>query len=395
MNQINTELKEKPALKICHLTSMHDWDDDRIFQRACVGLARLGHDVSLVALKRDPSDKDVFNHMGVTIYLLPSLSGVKRRLKGSKAVVNKALELNAQVFQFHDPDLLPYVRRLGKTATKPVVIYDIHENYAGRFSNWGLPSFLGSFFRKYENSVIRSLSGITVVSDSMKDLFVNTKTPIEITRNSTDVDRLSELDLPSRDQNSKREIITSGSHSHARNCLQTVNALEFMDHKFMDEQNFELKFVGRYLEGIEEEMSQAAEGFGCASFLKLEGMKPWEENFKRISTAFAGCVFYADNDNNRVGIPNRLFEYMYCGLPVIVSNFPELKQIVEDAECGIIVNSEDSEDIARGFIQLLKDPNSSERMGKNGKEAILKKYGYHVDLKKLEDFYVELLSKDS
>src|SRR5690606_14458953 len=114
-------------------------------------------------------------------------------------------------------------------------------------------------------------------------------------------------------------IYTSGMHSHDRDCLQTVKALPMIVSRYPDTK---MQFVGRYRGNIHEEMEAQAGLDKTTQNLKLEGMVPWEENFHRTSKAFCGCVFYADNPNNRVGIPNRLFEYMYCGIPIVASDFP-------------------------------------------------------------------------
>ena len=134
-------------------------------------------------------------------------------------------------------------------------------------------------------------------------------------------------------------------------------------------------------------MKEQAIADGTTKYLKIEGMLSWEDNFRRTAKAFLGCVFYADNSNNRVGIPNRLFEYMYCGIPVVATDFPELRNIINKTCCGILVNSEDPKDIANAFEYLLLHPEEAQAMGARGKQAINTDYGFHIDLKRLEDFY--------
>lgn len=366
---------------------MHDWDDDRIFQRACVGLAREGLDVHLVAIAGKDDQVGEFSKFGVQVHLIEHRSGLKRRWDGSKAVFQYAAKLGADLYHFHDPDLLPHTNIIKRQGG--LIVYDIHENYAGRFKNWGLPAFLGTFFRKYELAKINTFDGITVVSASMSKLFDKSTTPIEITRNSTDISRLSHLDLGTEKR--ENEVITSGSHSHARNCLQTVQAIPFLNEELDAKVSF--KFAGKYLHDIDQEMQEQARSDGTETQLALEGMLPWEENFIRISGSTVGCVFYEDNANNRVGIPNRLFEYMYCGLPVVVSDFPELKEIVEGANCGVVIDSENPKEIALGIAEILRDSGRAKEMGANGKKAVQESLGFHVDLANLIAFYQALVAK--
>lgn len=362
---------------------MHNWDDDRIYQRACLGLAREGLKVYLVAMKSnlEPSKSTV------EFSWVKPRSGWKRRWYSSKDSLKEAIKVNANIYHFHDPDLLPHVLKIKKRLPNSKVIYDIHENYAGRFQNWGLPSFFGKLFRLYENYIINRIDGYTVVSESMNKLFKNKNTPSLIIRNTTDISRLNGIDFPSIKKSKKRTIYTSGTNSHARNCLQTVRALKYLDQYL----SFQMVFVGKYQNGLKEEIRQQVKKDNTENFLFLEDMLPWEDNFKRTAKAFLGCVFYEDNPNNRVGIPNRLFEYMFCGLPVVASNFIELKNIIDDAKCGILVDSNNPKSIAKAFSYLLNNPNEAEKMGKRGKKAIEIKYGYHIDLKNTINFYNELL----
>lgn len=370
---------------ICQITSMHDWDDDRIYQRACLGLARNGHEVHLVSErpKKIPLNNQIIFHW------IEPRTGAKRRWFSSKEAIEKAIKIKADVYHFHDPDLLPHVLKLKRKIPNSNVIYDIHENYAGRFKNWGLPSFLGFFFRIYEKSRMSKMDGFTVVSSSMKSLFNSVNKPSIIIRNSTDIHRLSNLEFNNNEKPDHQIIYTSGTNSHARNCLQTVKSLKYIN---LHNINFKMLFVGRYEEGIKEEMYEQAKIDTKEYLLEIEGMLPWEDNFVRTTKAFCGCVFYEDNPNNRVGIPNRLFEYMYCELPVVATNFPELRKIVEDTKCGILVDSEDPESIAKAFTFLLKNPIKAKKMGQRGKKAIETQYGYHVDLKNMIEFYKSLMN---
>lgn len=371
-------------MRICHITSMHDWDDDRIYQRACLGLAQKGHEVHLVATM---PQEDLPLQEKINFHWLRYRQGWKRRWKSSREAIRKAIDVNADIYHFHDPDLLPHIKLLKKKTPGAKVFYDIHENYAGRFSQWGLPGWLGKLFRVYELGIINKLDGITVVSESMKKLFRKTATPAIVTRNSTDLSRLQNLDLGAVKTFNPPVIYTSGTNSHARNCLQSVQALKYVD----DNLEYRMMFVGLFQDGIEKELEAQASKDQTISRLKLEGMLPWEENFLRTARAYCGCVFYEDNPNNQVGIPNRLFEYMYCGLPVLASDFPELKRIVNSTQCGIVVDSDDPKSIAKGIEFLLKKPQEARKMGERGRRAVEEEYGYHVDIERLEDLYKESL----
>ncbi len=358
---------------------MHNWNDDRIYQRACLGLANAGHEVHLVATQQDKSPPGSL----VRFHWLKPRKGWKRRWYSSREAVDKAKKINADVFHFHDPELLLHIKKLKLKFPESKVFYDIHENYCVRFKMWGLPAFVGRLFRIFELFIIRRLDGYTITTQSMQELFKSSNKPSCIINNSVNISRLEKLNINDTQFTYPPIIYTSGTHSHARNCIETIRAMRYMNKEIP----FQMIFGGKYDSDIDQEMKAQATADGTINYLKLEGMLPWEVNFERTSEAFLGCVIYADNSNNRVALPNRLFEYMYCGIPVVATDFPELRNIINKTRCGILVNSEDPEDIARAFEYLLLHPEEAQAMGARGKQAIYTDYGFHVDLKRLEVFY--------
>ena len=137
-------------------------------------------------------------------------------------------------------------------------------------------------------------------------------------------------------------------------------------------------------------MFKKAQELGVENNIELLGMLPWTDNFQRTAQAHIGCVFCEDNLNNRVTIPNRLFEYMFCGLAILGHGFPEVRRIVEDTGCGVLVDSSSPESIAKGVLQLLIDPQKMYEMGKRGQEAIFTKYNFKQELERLIKFYNEI-----
>src|SRR5947199_8635423 len=109
--------------KIVHMTSVHSALDPRIFAKECVALAAAGHDVTLIAA----DDSDAVRE-GVKIRCVKRPSGrLARMLVTSCSVFRTALAERADVYHFHDPELIPWglvLRVLGKR-----VIYDVHEDY--------------------------------------------------------------------------------------------------------------------------------------------------------------------------------------------------------------------------------------------------------------------------
>jgi glycosyltransferase involved in cell wall biosynthesis len=364
---------------------MHTWNDDRIFQRACCGLADEGMNIHLIACKEEDS---IVNN--VHIHAISKRSGIKRRIFSSRDAYKLLKKSKPDIVHFHDPDLLPWMLLLSIQGYK--VVYDIHENYLARFEYLpSIPRKIASWvYKTFEHFCISRFSGIVVTTESMKNLYSKIHTHKLVVGNIPYLKALTHLneDLKKDD---KITIITSGTNSDARNCMQTVEAMPYVLKAFP---NVQFKFAGNYHpSSMKENMRQKAEELGVSANLILEDNLPWLQNFKRVAKAHIGCVFYEDNLNNRVTIPNRLFEYMIGKLAIVGESFPEVSKTLLDADCGVSVNSSDPKNIAEGIISILQNPELMAQQSINGYNAVLNKYNFENSLKEQIIFYKKILEQ--
>ena len=110
-----------------------------------------------------------------------------------------------------------------------------------------------------------------------------------------------------------------------------------------------------------------------------------------ILRSMAGLVVFHPTINYIDALPVKMFEYMSAGIPVIASNFPLWKEIVEGAECGICVDSLNPEEIAKAIQFIVEHPAEAEQMGKNGRRAVEERYNWGIEEKKLLGFYKKVL----
>jgi len=368
---------------------MHQWYDDRIYERACRMLVRLGHRVTLIATAGNGID--AVTEMRV-VALRERPHGLIRRVRSSWDALREARKLEADIYHFHDPDLLPWMRRLAGEGR--AVVYDVHENYEARFLMWGLPyraaCIAAKWFRNYERASASHFEGVVAVSDSILSLFDGACRDGCIVQNVPDTERFGVIGA-GPDRQGPPLIYTSGTHSDARNCLPTVEAMPWVLGKHPEAR---FVFVGRYEPmGYEERLRTRARQLGVDASLTVDGLIPWEENFQRTARAHIGCVFYEDNPNNRLTIPNRLFEYMLCGVAVVAHDFPELANIVRKASCGRLVDSKNPRSIADGVNSLLDRPELLSVCGSNGRQAVLNHYNYRTQCEDMINMYERILKR--
>lgn len=104
----------------------------------------------------------------------------------------------------------------------------------------------------------------------------------------------------------------------------------------------------------------------------------------------AGIVIYQPAKNHFEAQPIKLFEFMAAGLPIVASNFPLWRKIVEDNHCGICVDPSDVEAVRNACTELLSNPEKSQQLGRNGRKAVLEKYNWANEEKELLALYESL-----
>jgi glycosyltransferase involved in cell wall biosynthesis len=105
----------------------------------------------------------------------------------------------------------------------------------------------------------------------------------------------------------------------------------------------------------------------------------------------AGLVLFHPEPNHINAQPNKLFEYMSAGIPVIASNFPLWREIVTDSKCGLLVNPLNPQEIANAIQTLLENPALGQKMGEYGMKAIKDKYSWEAEKPKLLTLYKKLV----
>jgi glycosyltransferase involved in cell wall biosynthesis len=110
-----------------------------------------------------------------------------------------------------------------------------------------------------------------------------------------------------------------------------------------------------------------------------------------LEHSMAGLVTLHPIINYRDALPVKMFEYMAAGIPVIASDIPLWRSIIESADCGICVDPFDPGAIAGAIDSLFENPERAWRMGENGRKAVVSKYNWSIEEKKLYRFYADLI----
>lgn len=369
--------------KVCHLTTVHSVDDGRIFRKECTSLAANGFDVTLIACGNE-SFEEIKDGVKRIVLNVPVKNRIHRFFKRTKAIYNKALEQNSDIYHFHDPELLPIGVKLKKNGKK--VIYDSHEDTGQLIkSKKYIPLFLRNIvfyaFEMYENySAKRFDSIITVTPSIVKKFQKNNKNTFQITNypildSTAYTDNLIE---------NKRDLVFAGHITHAYMFENLINALDKTS-------NIKLRLAGRpvtqkYLEGLKSLNGwKKIEYFGLISNSEVL-------NIYNSSLIGIACLGYIGNVGYKEGSlgNQKLFEFMGSGLAVICTDFKLWKEIVEKEKCGICINPYNINEITEAIQYLADNPEVAIKMGHNGKKAVEREYNWKTQENKLIEIYNNL-----
>lgn len=259
------------------------------------------------------------------------------------------------------------------------VVYDIFDFYADHLR--ATPGWVKNIIRQVDRAVINRVDAVILVDDARRDQIAGTHPHrLEIIYNTPDPDTLKEIDpIPSRPANSSLHLAYIGLLQTERGLLEMLNVLARHPEWTLDLAGF----------GGDEEILRAR-----ASKLKNVRFHGRVSYPQALSLSQAADVLFATYDpiipNHRYSSPNKIFEAMLLGKPVIVAQDTNMDRIVTAADCGLVVPYGD-ETVLETALQLLdKDPAHRLKLGENARRAYDNHYSWGEMKRRLLTLYQEL-----
>ena len=373
----------RPAKKVLILTSVHRPFDTRIYKREAISLAEAGYEVSLVATDTASQRTAV----GINLIGIPKPIGRLGRIFNWPRFVKIALAHKADFVHFHDPDLL-LAGVVIKLLTGKPVIYDCHEPYREALEerNW-LPKWIrsvaGFTFEWLEKNLSKWFFTVVVATSGQQQLHFPKATVI---RNFPE---LGIFDLQKQPAENSKLIVHIGESSVARGITDIIEAC-----RWINRADFKVVLAGKFDDvKTERAVKQRIARYGLDERVQCVGVLPYEQMLALLSQAAIGLVLYRETPALRLSIPTKLFEYMACALPVVATNLPSITPFIEETECGLLVPPEDPKALALAITYLLDHPDEARRIGENGRRAVIEKYNWDSEARKLLELYEMLLAE--
>ncbi len=374
-------------LRLVHLSTVHPRNDTRIFikQVGTLFSTRPG-EVSLVVAdglgNSIPAGQPAVYDLGK----LP-VSRFKRALVGNVRAFKSFRNNLPQLVHFHDPELIPLGLLLRMYGCK--VIYDVHEDAPRQTMS---KHWIPVVFRwpvAIAIAVMEWLGGLLFSAIVPVTPTIAARFPLAKTVLVQNFPIQSELVLPEPLPYASRppKFAYVGGVADIRGGIEMVQALEYFD----DLPDVRLEMAGGISpEAFAEELPRLT-GWAKVTYRGLIGR---QDVAQLLGSSRVGLVLFHPMPNHVDAQPNKMFEYMSAGLPIIASDFPLWRKIVDGAGCGLLIDPLDSRAIADALRWILEHPVEAEAMGKRGYEAVRTLYNWEREALQLVALYSRLLSPE-
>lgn len=363
-------------MHVCHLTSAHRRNDVRIFVKECSSLVAHGYRLTMVVA--DGAGSVASTNVAV-VDVGQSSSRIGRMISGTRRIKRAALNVDADVYHFHDPELIPVGLALKDFGKR--VIFDAHEDLAKQllskpYLNEPLLRIISWFYERYEKERVHRFDAIVTATPSIRNKFTRMHAHVVDINNYP---HLNELSSPDGWGDRDPAICYVGGMCRIRGTIELVKALPLTKaptllHAAGEISDSEAEI--RLLPGWSR-----VKNWGHVGRMQVRAI---------MAKAMAGVVTFHPVPNHIDAQPNKMFEYMSAGIPVIASHFPLWREIVEGNKCGLCVDPMDPQAIANAIDTLVGDPTMAQEMGANGRRAVVERYNWAIEERKLFALYDEL-----
>ncbi|MBU4501652.1 MAG: glycosyltransferase family 4 protein [Nanoarchaeota archaeon] len=320
------------------------------------------------------------------VFLYPSKRNLLKRIlfyfRLTKTIMAKIKEINPDVIICHDLELLNACVKAKKKLRVPL-LYDSHDDCPLVISQNS--KLEGKIFYLLERKLLRNVDHVITLSETLGDKFRKWKKPVAIFYNARPSSQIpiEKTDAREKIGLSKDDFVVgyTGWLHPKRGVKETIGSLKLLP------ENVKFLIVGGPDNAVKE-YEKYAEDLEIRGRVKLIGRVPYDDVLKYTSVFDVGIALLPPEPLFFETLPDKVFDYIAVGIPLVVSDYPAMREVIEYAKCGVTVKSNRREDIAEAVLFLLNHPDKAKEMGENGRRAYYERYMWEKQEEKFMNTFV-------
>lgn len=381
-----------------------DYPWDVRVEKLALTLKGAGHNVTIIARNRDQLPT-IDKTDGIAVRRLP----VTRRFpKFIQVAVNlpfwfnpfwlwllfkssRSMQLNRGVIIVRD---LPLVNAgiIVSRFRKSKIVFDMAECYpemyksAAKFSNRSLTTRVlkSPWFAKiYERGVVARVDHILVMIQESKDrllaMGVN-ENKISIVSNTPPIDKFK--GATHKHRGNQLRIVYVGFLSKLRGLDLLIEGAAHYIKTQGSSDAIRIDIIGKGAQ--KDKLIALSKELGISDSVIIHGWLDQDQVDELMAQANVGALTYRVCGHWNHTIPNKIFDYMLAGLPVLATEVIPIARILRETNSGLVCKDLDPIDIAEK-MELLRDPKRRTTLGQNGQSAIKSKYNWDNDAQTLAE----------
>ena len=359
-------------MKVAYLCAKHPPYDKRVFYKVSITLSNNEIDVVNICPNTKNNIKNKIKILG-----FKQKKGFIGRLFSLYKLYKMGRKINANVLIAPEPDSLLIAYCIKRKQKDVKVIFDSHEHYYNYFNNYFNNKFINSVLNKLIdrilNYLIKRIYGVIVVTNKMWKKYkkINANTYL-IPNTNYFVSKGKNYLSKNNFCNNKKYFIYVGIIYYPKIIIDAAKILKFKN------ANISILILGGFSKNSSD-YNKNTEDFkdkifqeNLQEYIIFIEWVPYYMVQEYIMSSIGGLVLMNPNSRNLNNfLPNKLFDYMASGIPIIAFDYPEISKIIREERCGIVVKKNNAKLLTDAMLIIVKDKRKKEIMGKNSYLAIL------------------------
>ena len=394
-------MENKKKHSVCMISDMHNMFDDRIYFKEALSLKNAGYQVYHICVG-DINHKFMSDE-GIYIIQLRRFFFLKNRILNKilktffckniyKQIQKEAVKINTDIYHFHDYKLIKPARKIqAKTGSK--IIFDAHDPYYQNIIGFNSENYfkktISLLYSRYiqylERKYLPFFDKIITTEENLANYYKNIigfEPDIIYNYTTFKINNVSE--------NKKYDFIYCGKITAQRSVLHIIKAIyDVKKYK----KNVKVVFVGKIVSSVlKKQIFNLIEELILHENVIFTGKIPYKNVVNYYKQSKIGLAVFQKIPVHYIILQIKLFEYTTLGLPIIGSNFGHVKRYIEKDKTGLLVEPDNSNNIAKKMIKLLENNELYEQFRKNTLEAALN-YQWSIMEKKLLEIYENIIKR--